>query len=80
MFPLSKVRRLKDWDARWWLCVRCRCCKHERTIPAAFFLNLFEPTRPLAAVVRRLYCSHCRAKQCRCKWKDLDALVGLPRQ
>jgi hypothetical protein len=52
--PLSKGRRLGDYDALWWLCVRCRCCDHSREIPAEFCLRLFNRRKLLVGAPRNL--------------------------
>jgi hypothetical protein len=38
---LSKVLRIGDYGARWWLCLRCRCCRHVGEIPAQVFVERY---------------------------------------
>ena len=78
-FPLSKIRSLGDYNGRWWLLARCRCCQHTRRITASFFIQIYGEQRPLAQVVKRLYCSNCMGKRCRCESRNFAAEIGLPR-
>ncbi len=78
-FPLSRIRRLGEYDGQWWLGVRCRCCQHARRIPAEFFIKLFGKQQSLAYAVKRLYCANCRGKRCRCEGQNFEAKIGLPR-
>lgn len=78
-FPLNKIRRLGDYDAQWWLCLRCRCCRHARTVPAPFFIERYGTRARIEPIVRRLYCANCRDRACRCAARNFEALIGLPR-
>ena len=78
-FPIDKVNRLGNYDGRWSLGVRCRCCAHARLIPAQFLIRLFGRQTALVAVVPRLYCSKCSGSRCSCAGKDLEAQVWIPR-
>jgi hypothetical protein len=77
--PIDKIRALGEFDGTWALCVHCRCCEHTREIPARFFIRIYGPRRPLATIASRMYCSRCRARNCRCEGKDFDTAVRIPR-
>lgn len=72
-FPLSKVRRLSDYNGMFALSVQCIACKHERPIAARFLARIAGHDAFVADAVRRLRCSKCGTR-------DPDVLViGIPR-
>jgi hypothetical protein len=77
--PLSKVKRVGDYGARWWLCLRCRCCRHVGEIPAKVFVQRYGVRAQLATVVSKVSCRLCQDKHCGCKGKNVEAMVGLKR-
>jgi hypothetical protein len=77
--PLNKVHRIGDYDGRWWLCVRCRCCRHTGEIPAQVLIERYGRGKLLAEAAELIYCRRCRDKYCACAGKNFEALVGLRR-
>lgn len=72
-FPLSKIRRLSDYNGQFVLSVQCLACKHERPISARFLARIAGHGALAADVVRRLRCSKCGARR-------VDVFVtGIPR-
>jgi hypothetical protein len=78
-FPLDKIRRLGDYDAQWWLRLRCRCCRHARNVPASFFIERYGKQARIDVIAKRLFCANCRDKVCRCAARNFEARIGLPR-
>lgn len=70
--PLSKVRTLRSYSGLFWLCIECRQCGRRSEITAETLARRFGRDALVAAVVKRLYCDNCKAK-------DPIVLVGMKR-
>ena len=77
--PLDKVHRVGDYGGRWWLCLRCRCCRHVGEIPAQVLIERYGVRAVLADVVGKISCRRCWDKYCACRGKNYEAMVGLNR-
>ena len=77
MLPLQKVRRLGDFDGRWSLSLRCRCCRHMAELPARKLIERHGPEKLLKDLAARLYCRPCQEKYCHCRGRNFEAMVDL---
>jgi hypothetical protein len=75
--PLSKIRRVGDYDGRWWLCLRCRYCGHVGEIPAQVLVARYGVRAMLADVIGTVSCRQSRNKHCPCQGKNFEALCGI---
>lgn len=58
-FPISKVRKLSDFNGLFSLSVTCRRCRHGRTIPAEMLARYIGASGLVGHAVSRLRCSKC---------------------
>jgi len=73
VFPLSKVKRLSDFQGLFYLSVQCLACNHDRPIAARELASKCGYNAPVAGVVKRLRCGQCGGR-------EVDVrVVGIPR-